>query len=519
MGAHQVGHQILLQSQLLVQPGVFFPEFFINCIFRLAHPFEHRVADVLRSHLELAAHMILHQLPEKGIVRVRQQIVEADSGADEHLLHAGKRPQGTQEFKIIPVIRVQMGAGLREQTLSVFAHAAHKLILAGRRTEIGSRPSHIMNVAFKILILNQLLRLFQNGFMASHLHRAPLMEGQGAEAASAEASPVADQGKFDLTDRRDSALAFVGWMIGAHIGKGVYIVHFLHGQRLLRRILHHIHAAWIALHQHVSIDGIRVVVLNEKAVRISFLIRLHLFIGRQPHAAVYLVRLLRLINGSRHKGDILHIKTGSERIRDLHNGLFSHPIRNQIRLAVQKDGTAEGIAPVIIVGHPAQAGLDSAQNDRNVFVGAADQISIDHSRMIRPLSRFSSRRIRVLLPSFSGNIIVIDHGIHVPGRDEEGELRPSEHVDAPLVLPVRLGNDADAVAVRLQHAADDGMSKGGMIHIGVPDDIDKIRSFNPPLFHLFSCYRQESLRHSFFPFLSAVVPYCFERLKRHISSV
>ena len=346
------------------------------------------------------------------------------------------------------------------------------------------------------------------------------MEGQGAEAAAAKASPVADQRKFDLPDRRNTALTLIRGMVGAHIGKGVYIVHLLHGQRLLRRILHHIHPAGIALHQHISIDGVRIVMLNEKAVRIFFLIRLHLLIRRKPHAAVYLIRLLRLINGSRHKGDILYSNAGSERIRDFHNGLFSHPIGNQIRLTVQKDGTSEGIAPVIVMGHSAQAGLNSTQNDRNIFVGAADQISIDHSRMIRPFSGFSSRRIRILHPSFSGNIIVIDHGIHVPGGDEEGELRPSEYVDAPLVLPVRLGNDADAVAVRLQHAADDGMPKGGMIHVCVPDDIDKVRPVNPPLFHLFSCYRQESLRHfrflSFQPFCAGRHPHRFSGGMLHV---
>ena len=51
----------------------------------LAHLGENRVGHMLRGDLQLTGNVVLHQLPEKGVLLVRQQIVEADAAADEHL--------------------------------------------------------------------------------------------------------------------------------------------------------------------------------------------------------------------------------------------------------------------------------------------------------------------------------------------------------------------------------------------------------------------------------------------------
>ena len=39
--------------------------------------------------------------------------------------------------------------------------------------------------------------------------------------------------------------------------------------------------------------------------------------------------------------------------------------------------------------------------------------------------------------------------------------------------------------MQLQNAADDGMSEGGMIHIGIPDHIHKIKLRDVFPFHIF----------------------------------
>lgn len=122
--------------------------------------------------------------------------------------------------------------------------------------------------------------------MAPDLHSASLMEGQRTEIAPAEAAPVADQGKFDFTDGGDAAFFFIGRMIGTHIGQRINIIHLFYGKRLLRRVLYHVLTARIAFQEGFSVEGIRIGILNHKAVGIFFLIRFHLFIGRQQDSVI-----------------------------------------------------------------------------------------------------------------------------------------------------------------------------------------------------------------------------------------
>lgn len=89
MGGHEVGHQVLLLAVLLVQPLVLTLELLIDLDMGLAHIVQYAAHTVLRGHLELAGDMILHQLGKELAALVLEHIVEADAGADEHLLHPG----------------------------------------------------------------------------------------------------------------------------------------------------------------------------------------------------------------------------------------------------------------------------------------------------------------------------------------------------------------------------------------------------------------------------------------------
>ena len=61
--------------------------------------------------------------------------------------------------------------------------------------------------------------------MAPHLDDPSLVEGQRAEAASAETSAAAGQAEPDLRDRRDASRLLLGRMISPHVGKPVDVVH------------------------------------------------------------------------------------------------------------------------------------------------------------------------------------------------------------------------------------------------------------------------------------------------------
>ncbi len=80
--------------------------------------------------------------------------------------------------------------------------------------------------------------------------------------------------------------------------------------------------------------------------------------------------------------------------------------------------------------------------------------------------------------------IMIYHRIHISAADEKCQPRLSEHGNAVLILPVRLGNNSNTVACALQKPADNGGTERRMIYIGVPDYIDEVALLPSPPFHI-----------------------------------
>ncbi len=129
----------------------------------------------------------------------------------------------------------------------------------------------------------------------------------------------------------------------------------------------------------------------------------------------------------------------------------------------------------------AKAGLDAANNNGHGLIGTANQIAVDHRGIVRPFSHDAAGGKGISIATPFGDGIVIDHGIHVPAGDDKGQTGLAKETDAGIILPVRLGDNAYRKPVGLQNPTDDGMTKGGMIHIGIPDDIYKIQLLYPTL--------------------------------------
>ena len=105
--------------------------------------------------------------------------------------------------------------------------------------------------------------------------------------------------------------------------------------------------------------------------------------------------------------------------------------------------------------------------------------------MVGALIRFPARSISVRGTMLFRHIIVIHHGIHIAGGNQKAQTGLPQYRDAGIVLPVRLGNNPYCISVGNQNPADNGMSKRGMIHIGIPDDIDKVQLLYSLLLHIF----------------------------------
>ena len=287
-----------------------------------------------------------------------------------------------------------------------------------------------------------------------------------------------------------------------HIRKCVNIIHLHRRQRLCRRILHDIQMRTVWFHQPLSAKRIRILILCIEASCIRFFLFFYLFKRRQFHCIIDGIETFHLYDRSVQIGEIFHRDPRIQRLRDLDDRTFSHPVGNDICAGIQEDRPFYPIGPVVIMRKSPKTCLDPSENDRRLLVCLPDQISIDHRRIIRTLSHHTARCIRVGRPAFFRDRIVIDHGIHIAGGNKKRKPWLSKHRDAFFVLPIRLGDDPNPIPSGFQHMADDRMSKGRMIHISVSDHIDKINLIPSPFFHLFSVDRQKSCTHSFLHFYS-----------------
>ena len=325
--------------------------------------------------------------------------------------------------------------------------------------------------------------------MASGLNDPPLMHGKRTEIALAEAAPVGGEAQLDLAQCRDAAVLPVHGMVIPHIGKVINIVHFQLGKRLGRGILYHKEGPVIAFIDSLRRKGIGVSVLYGEALRITLRTRLDFFKVRQTDGIVNAVLLPGLVHRSLDPADIGYGNAGGQRIRDLHDAVLSHAVGNEIRTGIQKDGALHPVGPVIIVAETPQTGLNAADDDGHMLIAPPDHIAVYRHRPVRPLSHHTARCVGIGLPVPLGHGIVIDHGIHVAGGNQEAETRLPELPHALRLMPVRLAEHTYRIAVGLQDPADDGGAEAGMVHIGIAAKIDKVRLCDALFQHILPVYR------------------------------
>ena len=485
MAAHEIGHHKLLFSQPFVEMLVLGKKPPVHLVGGLAHHVQHRVGDVLRRHLQLAGDMVLHQLPQEGAVLVAEQVVEADAAADEHLLHPRQAAELAQQLQVIPVVHRQVFAGGGEQALAVGAHALCQLLLAAGMAEVGGGAADIVDIALEVRVLDQQFGFFNDGLVAAGLDDAALVEGQGAEAASAEAPPVGGEAELDLLNGRDAPQLFVRGVIRPHIGQGVHMVHLRRGQGLLGRVLHHVAALrLVGFHQPLGHEGIRVAVLGVKALGVSAAAFVQRLPGGEGQGVVHTFQGPGLVHGAPDISDIGDGKAAVQGLRHFHDAALAHAVQQQVRLGIQQQGTLQAVRPVVVVGQSAEAGFNAAHDDGLVGEAAADEVAVHHRGVVRPLAGDAAGGEGVGPAALFGHGVVVHHGVHVAAHDQKGQTGLPQRQNAAGVLPVRLGDDAHLVAGVLQHPGDDGVAKGGVVHVGVADDIDKITLLPAPAVHV-----------------------------------
>ncbi len=186
-------------------------------------------------------------------------------------------------------------------------------------------------------------------------------------------------------------------------------------------------------------------------------------------------------------GDIAEIgqpRPGGEAGSYIKQWRFAHAEDEEIGLAVDKDGAADGVIPVIVMGQPPQTPFDPTNDHRHPLEGPLDRGGIGNQGPVGTGAALSSRSIGVVVADFLGGGVVADHGVHGAGGDGDKEARPAHAAQGFGITPVRLGKDADAIACGFEETGEEWHAKGGMINVGVPGDEEDVKLVPSPRRHV-----------------------------------
>ncbi len=221
-------------------------------------------------------------------------------------------------------------------------------------------------------------------------------------------------------------------------------------------------------------DGVHILLLHVKAARVVELVGGKVVPAGKQVVVIDLVERAGAVDGAVDIGDLIDGQSGVERVGDLDNRVLAHAVDEDVGARVEQHRALEFVLPVVVVGQATQACLDAADNDGSVLERLADEVTVDRDGSVGTVPLLATGGIGVGVAAVLGHRIVVDHGIHVAGTDEKAQTRLAEHRDAGGVSPVGLADNAHLVAVRVEHAADDGHTKARVVHVGVAADVDKV---------------------------------------------
>ena len=176
------------------------------------------------------------------------------------------------------------------------------------------------------------------------------------------------------------------------------------------------------------------------------------------------------VNRAADVAQIAHRLPGGQPFDDLHQRPLAHAVDEQVGLGVQQDRAADLVAPVVVMGEASQAGFDAAGDHRHALVGFPRPLAIGQGRPIRPPADLSAGAVSVVVADLAVGRVMVEHRVHVAGADGEAEPRAAERSPWLARVPVGLAENRHAKALGLQHPAQQGHGKTGMVHIGVASD-------------------------------------------------
>ena len=198
--------------------------------------------------------------------------------------------------------------------------------------------------------------------------------------------------------------------------------------------------------------------------------------------------------GPTHIGDLLHRLPRGNAVRHFHQRTLGIAVEQDVALAVHHDGAANLVTPVVVVGNTAQRPFNAAQHDGHILVGFAAALAVDDGGAVRALAGHITRGVGIVAANFAISRVTVDHRIHIARCHAPEQIGLAQGLERLGTGPVRLGNDAHTKALRLQHTADDGHAKAGMVHISIARDQNHVAAVPAELVHFRTAHGQKRRR-------------------------
>ena len=340
-----------------------------------------------------------------------------------------------------------------------------------------------MDVALELGVPSEALHLPDHALVAAGGDHPPLMEGQGAEIAPAEAPPVVGDGEAHLLDGGHAALRVVHGVDLPGVGQLGHRVQLLPGEGHGGGIDHQ-GTVPVALEDGLAPDGVVLLVFDLGGQGVVPLVRDHRFKGRDGDALAGADGLPCGVGGAPDVRQVFHRFSLGETMGDLPGGPLAHAVDQQVRLGVKEDGAAHRVVPVVVVGEPPQAGLQAADDNRRVRERLPGPVGVDDGGAVGPEAHPVSGAVGVGGAALLGGGVVGHHGVDVAPADHDGIAGPAHGAEGVRRVPVRLGQDGHPVALGLQHPGDDGGAEGGVVHVGVGGDHQEVVIPPVPALHV-----------------------------------
>ncbi len=190
------------------------------------------------------------------------------------------------------------------------------------------------------------------------------------------------------------------------------------------------------------------------------------------------------VGDASHVAEVADGLAGLEAAGDLDDRLLAHPEDDEVGLGVEQDRPLDGVAPVVVMGQAAEAGLDPAGDHRDAGIGLAGPLAVGHRGAVRPQADPAAGAVGVVVADLLVGRVVVDHAVHVPGADAEEQARPAERPPGVGAPPVGLAEDRHPEAGRFQDPAEDAHGERRVVDVGIAADEHDVDRVPPPRVHL-----------------------------------